>query len=271
MRKIFITKANGKRVRFDPNKVIGTCIRAGATSKIANQIAKKIQKNLTKDSSTLDVYKLVLKELAKDDAATTHRYRLKESLMLLGPAGYRFEYFMSKVLENYGYEIEGIRKLYQGNCITHEIDISASDSGSTKILIECKYHNFRGVFTKLKDSLYTHARLLDLQDIFEKEMLISNTKMSDDTITYANCIGQKLLAWRYPDENSLEKLIQQKGLYPITILRLKSRELDAFSKNNIILAKELINTNLHKLSKKTNIVFTRLQRLQNLVKQIIAE
>jgi|SRR3972149_4667274 len=44
MKKIYIIKANGQSVPFDTNKVIGTCIRAGASNKMAKRIAKKTLK-----------------------------------------------------------------------------------------------------------------------------------------------------------------------------------------------------------------------------------
>lgn len=269
MEKLYVIKASGKRVRFNRNKIIGTCIRAGSTRKRANQIVKKILENLHDNSTTIDIYKLVLKELAKDNLAIFHRYRLKESLMKLGPAGYHFESFMTKVLQNCGYSIEGTGNFYKGKCIRHEIDISGRDPDNKKILIECKYHNFRGIFTKLKESLYTHARLLDLQDKFEKEMLVTNTKISTDAKSYATCIGQKLLAWKYPKENGLEQIIQQKGLYPITILRLKSSELNAFAEKNIIFAKELVDVDISTVSRKTKIPIKRLEKLQKMVNEII--
>ncbi len=271
MTKLYVIKASGKRVKFNANKIIRTCMRAGTTRKRANQIVKKILEKLHDNSTTIDIYRLVLKELAADNSAIFHRYRLKESLMKLGPAGFHFESFMTKVFQNYGYSIEGTGKFYQGKCIRHEIDISGTDPDKRKILIECKYHNHRGIFTKLKESLYTHARFIDLQDKFEKEMLVTNTKISRDAKSYANCIGQKLLAWRFPKDNGLEQIIQQKGLYPITILRLKSSELDTFAVNNIIFAKELVDVDLYAISKKTNISLTRLKRLQNLVNEIISD
>ena len=136
-------------------------------------------------------------------------------------------------------------------------------------MIECKYHNFPGIYTGLKESLYTHARFLDLSEVFNSEMLVCNTKVSDDVITYAKCIGQKLLCWRYPRDKGLENMIEEKGLYPITILGLRSKELESFSQNNIMLAKDLLTSNISQLSHKTNIAYPRLQRLQNVVKQII--
>lgn len=245
-------------------------MRAGVNHATAVKIADKVRSESHPISTTLEVYKRILRELAtQDDVALKHRYRLKESLMLLGPSGYHFESFMAKVFSEYGYKVHGTGQLHQGKCVRHEIDIVARDSNQKMVLIECKYHNFRGIFTKLKESLYTHARFMDLREVFDSEMLVCNTKISNDAKTYAKCIGQKLLAWKYPQEEGLEKIIQEKGLYPITILPLKSRELEEFSKNNLILVKDLLERNITALATKTNIPIARLQRLRNLASKVI--
>jgi hypothetical protein len=199
-----------------------------------------------------------------------HRYRLKESIMLMGPAGFTFESYIGKVLENYGYDVVATRLQVDGKCVKHEIDLAAKlNITGKKYMIECKYHNFPGIYTGLKESLYTHARFLDLSESFDNEMLVCNTKVSDDVITYAKCVGQKLLCWRYPSENGLENMIDKKRLYPITILGLRSDELEVLSKSRFMLAKDLLNMDISQLSRVTHISYARLQRLQNIVKQIM--
>ncbi len=126
-----------------------------------------------------------------------------------------------------------------------------------------------GIYTGLKESLYTHARFLDLNDKYNNEMLVCNTKLSDDAITYAKCIGQKIMSWRYPPEKSLEKMIEEKGLYPITILGLNKYELESFARTNMVLIRDLVNSKLDILSHETGMSYQRLERLQNLARQIL--
>ena len=64
-------------------------------------------------------------------------------------------------------------------------------------------------------------------------------------------------------------MIETKGLYPITILGLKTKELEILSQNKFMLAKDLLNTDINQLSRKTNISYARLQRLRNIVEQIM--
>lgn len=271
-KRILIYKADGRLVPFDENKVKATCMRAGASKRLADIVTKNVKKQVRPETTTKEVYKLVLRALASEDDSHVirHRYRLKESIMLMGPAGFPFEVFIAKLFTEYEYEISGIGKRFLGECVEHEIDITAEKKSQNKMLmIECKYHNSPGRFTGLKESLYTHARFLDLKKFFNEEMLVCNTRISDDAIKYASCIGQEVLGWRFPKETGLEKMIENKGLYPITMFRLSSFELEQFSKNHIMFAKDLLKANMVKIAKTTGIEYTRLQRIQRVMKKVI--
>lgn len=270
MKKIYIIKADGRKVLFDPNKVIGTCIRAGASRKEAKRIARDTQNMIRSGFTTREVYKIVLSNISKIDRGNIirHRYRLKESIMKMGPAGFPFESFISQILSNYDYEIEGVRNEIHGKCGKHEIDVIAKLKGK-RFMVECKYHHKRGIHTSLKAALYTHARFLDLRKDFDGEILSCNTKLSDDALEYSTCIGQNLLCWKHPSDGGLEKMIDEKGLYPITMLNLNKIELKAFSDTKFMIAKDLLKTDLKQLSSKTNIPLSRLYRLQGMVRQIL--
>jgi hypothetical protein len=88
--------------------------------------------------------------------------------------------------------------------------------------------------------------------------------------TYAKCVGQKILSWRYPDDMSLEKMIELKKLYPITILNPTKKELELFSRNNLMIAKNLVDMTVNELANKTRIPIKRIIALQSLAKQIIS-
>src|SRR5690606_8267433 len=49
--------------------------------------------------------------------------------------------------------------------------------------------------------------------------IITNTKFTTAAIKYANCVGVDLLAWDYPQEGNLYSLIEEKKLYPVTVLQ----------------------------------------------------
>lgn len=271
-KKIYVIKANGQSVPFDGNKVKATCMRAGASKNLAERVTQKVHEQLHHGIRTREIYRMVLAALASEDEGRfiKHRYRLKESIMLMGPAGFAFEIYVGKILENYGYHVESTRSQVNGKCVKHEIDLIVdSNLTSERYMVECKYHNFPGIYTGIKESLYTHARFLDLSEVFDNEMLVCNTKVSDDVITYAKCVGQKLLCWRYPDKKGLENMIEEKGLYPITILGLSAKELLSLSQYKIMLAKDLLTIDVNQLARKIDMSYTRLHRLQNLVQNIL--
>jgi hypothetical protein len=189
--------------------------------------------------------------------------------MKLGPTGFLFENYISRILEEQGCQIQDIRKTVQGRCVKHELDIVVYQPDSKeKSFVECKYHNYPGVFTGLKESLYTHARFLDLKDVFDGEILVCNTRVSKEVIIYATCIGQHVISWRYPPNKSLETMIQDKGLYPLTILPLTKNELFAISRNNIMIAKDLLSIDKHHLSAKTGISVERINKIQEITAHI---
>src|SRR3546814_4287206 len=56
-----------RSVLFDPNKVIRTCIRAGASRKEAKRIAKNTLNMIRSGFTTREVYKIVLHNISKID------------------------------------------------------------------------------------------------------------------------------------------------------------------------------------------------------------
>ena len=271
-RRIFVIKSDGTRVPFNHRKVKRTCIRAGASRELANIVANKVSGQIYGNIHTREIYKMVLDALASEETGqiVKHRYRLKEAIMRMGPAGFQFETYVAKILENSGHQIKSLRSKLAGKCVEHEIDVvTYSKTTNKRYIIECKYHNLPGIFTGIKESLYTHARFLDLGSYFDAEMLVTNTKVSSDVITYASCIGQDVLSWRYPPDNSLEKLIEKNGLYPLTIMPLSRKEFVALYENNIVIAKDLLSKDPNQLSRNTGISSTRIKKLQDLIKQII--
>ncbi|MEM3064006.1 MAG: ATP cone domain-containing protein [Candidatus Nitrosotenuis sp.] len=270
MRKIIITKANGQKAPFNPRKVEFTCMRAGADPSVARDIARQIQSRIHHGTTTKEIYAMVLQLLSKHGSiAIKQRYRLKESIMRLGPAGFSFETYVSQILENFGYKTKSIGMEFHGRCVKHEIDL-AMERLDKRWLVECKYHSMPGKYTGIKESLYTHARFLDLVDSFDGEMLVCNTKVSDDVITYSSCISQKILSWRYPVRAGLEKMIEDKKLYPVTILGPTRLELEAFVKSKMMVAKDLVAVDSAEFSRATGIPLRRVLALQKLSSEIIS-
>ena len=218
---------------------------------------------------TGDIYKMVLHALGeeKEGNVLRQKYQLKEAIMRLGPAGFMFENYVGKILTYSDFQIKNIRAKIRGKCAVHEIDLIAI-SRNKKFMVECKYHSSHGIYTGLKESLYTHARFLDLKPRFDEEVLICNTKVSFQAKEYAKCIGQQILSWRYPPGNSLEQIIEKNRLYPITILNLNAKEIQIFSQNHIMLAKDLLDFTEYDLAKITGINLQRIKNFQKLIQQL---
>lgn len=268
-KKFLIYKADGRKVQFNEKKILNTCIRAGASKKTAKRILKKVKSKIHRNMTSYDVYKKVLNVISqeKDLKALHQRYQLKNAIMRMGPAGFAFENYVASLLEYYDLQATGIRSKIKGKCATHEIDVIGMREDS-KFLIECKYHSKHGVYTGLKESLYTHARFLDMQPRFSGEIIFCNTKVSNHAKKYAKCIRQQIFSWRYPAKNSLEKIIEKYNLYPITILNLSQNELRIFSESNMMIAKDLLRYDDTKIARMTGISKKRIKNMQRLVEQI---
>jgi hypothetical protein len=71
-----------------------------------------------------------------------------------------------------------------------------------------------------------------------------------------------LLGWRQPPENTLEYMIESKGLYPITILKSVDRHArDGLFSANMMLAKDLLDKDLDALVGKTGLSKRRLEEI----------
>jgi len=263
---MYVIKYSGEKEEFKPEKVKRTLLRAGAPEELAEEIIEEVKTRVYEGMTTKEIYNMVI-GLLKKAKPVQIKYGLKGAIMQLGPAGYAFENYIAEILKGYGYKTE-LRSEMKGKCVTHEIDIIARKDGKT-CMIECKYHNSLGTFTKLKETLYTYARFLDLKNLFDQVWLVSNTKVSLEGIRYADCVGMKIISWRYPENGSLERLIESKKLYPITILpSVDNHVLEKFFHANIMLVKDLLKYDFKQLQRKTRINKRKLGEIIREAKQL---
>jgi len=272
--ELLIVKASGQREPFNSEKVFEACVRAGASPALAKSIADQIKGMLYEGISTREIYHEVRRLLEASRVEVAARYSLKEALMRLGPAGFPFETYIGELLQEYGYETK-LRTIVEGFCVKHELDIIAVEkagSVSKTHMIECKYHNAPGIITGVKEVMYTYARFLDLKEgwehgkcgSFDQAWLVCNTKSSLDAQAFARCRGIRLLCWRYPEGEGLESLIDRRALYPITVLpSLKSEYVEDFSRNKIMLVKDLARYDLKRLEASTGLGDETLRRMKD--------
>jgi len=243
-----IVKASGQSEDFDIRKLVDSLIRSGASEDIALNIAQKVAAQITPRLRTKHIFRMARKLLRQYNRAADMRYSIKRGIYALGPAGYQFEQYFARILREYGYSVE-VNKILNGYCVTHEVDVFATKADEG-FVIECKYHSNGGIPTDVKTALYIHSRFTDIKRAYEsvpenpvlirQGWLVTNTRCSSDAIKFAECMGLRIVSWRYPEKESLEKMIENKSLYPVTILTsVKRNILDMLFRNNFILAKDI--------------------------------
>jgi len=274
---IYVKKASGELVPFDKTKIVNTVMRAGADKKLAEMVASKVEAAAKEGISTQDILKLTLNILDKYKPYVAARYSLKSAIMSLGPAGFAFEDLLADILEEYGYRVKE-RQIFAGACIAHEVDVVAEKE---KVLacIEAKYHNAPGIYTGAKDALYIYARFLDLKEgakqgkcpAFTETWLATNTKFSMDAIEYGTCKGMKLLGWNFPSpREGLQAMIENKRLYPITVLRTLDRDsLNKLSEIGLMLCKDLIEKSPSEISVSSGVSERKVRALAQEAKVVL--
>jgi len=241
-----IRKASGKVEEFDPGKLLDSLIRSGAARDRAENILEKVIPDITPNTTTKKIYRLAHKYLKQINHASVLRYSLKKGIVRLGPSGYPFEKYFGELLKSYGYDVQ-TNLILEGKCVSHEVDVFAVNDREI-VLVECKYRNRVNSAPDVKVAMYVHARFQDLTSVLAPEYpgktiqgwLVTNTRFTSDAIQFAECAGYHLKSWRHPDHESLEKMIEEKKLYPVTVLSsLNTNQIKKLFENKVILMKDL--------------------------------
>ena len=267
-KNIMVRKASGELELYNPEKVRAAIIRSGAWEGVADKVIEEMEKKLYNGIRTEKIFKYVFQLLNRYHPPSASRFDLKRAIMRIGPAGYPFETFFSEVLQEYGYEVE-LRQIIQGRCVPHEVDVVAKNKDGI-VMVECKYHNNRGTKSHVIDGLYTWARFLDLQEgaeegkcqKFDQPWLVTNTKFTTEVVEYGNCRGLKLIGWNYPKEKNLRSMVEEKGLYPVSVLKSVDRYLmRRLFTANLMLARDLLKFPVGKLQDLTKVSKTKLETI----------
>jgi hypothetical protein len=79
----------------------------------------------------------------------------------------------------------------------------------------------------------------------------------------------KITSWRYPRRESLERMIEEKNLYPVTILKsVKGLVRDGLFQAGIMLVKDLSNYELEDLKRKTGLPQDTLNKIMEEVRKV---
>ncbi len=224
---VWVIKTSGEREQFSLHKLRRSLVRSGADDATVEMVVEHIIPELKNGMSTAQIYEHAFSLLKKTKYPVAIRYSLRKAVMELGPSGFPFEKFVAEVFRCKGYSAKtGV--VLPGFCVSHEVDV-LMEKGDRHIFAECKFHNQQGIKTDVKVVLYVHARFLDLQKahtvkehmsdpIIHEGWLITNTKLTSDAITYANCAGLTIIGWDYPERGNLQDLILETGVHPLTFL-----------------------------------------------------
>jgi len=266
---IKIKKATGVIEDFNRGKLLNSLIRSGATAEQAKDVVKEVIRQIKPLMSTRKIYRLAHRYLKQLNRASVLRYSLKEALLRLGPSGYPFEKYVGKLLRNNGYEVK-VGIILEGKCISHEVDVFAENKKEI-ILAECKYRNNAKGAHDIKTALYVQARYQDLRNEMEKQYpdkqingwLVTNTRFTEDAMQFAKCSGIKLVSWRYPKKDSLEKMIEAGKLYPVTVLSgLNSQQIHKLIEHDIFLMSDLAKRDTTSISKLLSITDRKASKLR---------
>ncbi len=245
--KIHVTKGNGEKVVFDPDKLKQALESSGAGRSEQEKIIHQVTQKLYDGIPTGKIYRMAFDLLKKQSHKMAGRYKLKNAIMELGPTGFPFEKFVGKIFESMGYKTEtGV--IVQGKCVSHEVDVVARKP-EEMLMIECKFHSDNLTKSSVQVPLYIHSRFQDVKATWEKEYgeniryrggVVTNTRFSDDAVNYGNCAGLMVISWDYPSGNGLKQRIDKAGLHPVTsLISLTKNQKQQVLEKGIVLCSEL--------------------------------
>ncbi len=267
-----VIDSRGEEEPFSAQKVYQSARRVGASKKLAEEITNIIEREGFPEIKTSEIFRRVKEILSQKNSQSALRFSLKEAMKKLGPTGFPFEKYIREVLEENGFKV-ALNQDLPGRCLSaHEIDFLAQKENLVYIG-ECKYRNFSGERVDSNVALANYARFLDISEgpYFKKKkyegfeikaMLVTNTKFTQRSTDYSNCVKIKLLGWRYPSDKGLEYFIESQKLYPITILpSLKNKLKDIFVSEKMMLVKDVLRLVPQSFSQKFKISPENLSQL----------
>jgi hypothetical protein len=246
---ISITKSDGTRQLFEEEKLVNSLKHAGASDQSIDEILETVESHMRDGMTTNEIYRHAFSLLRKNSVHTAIKYSVRRALAELGPDGFPFEKFVSRIFHSWGYETLTDQQV-MGACIEHEIDVVAW-KGDSLAMVEAKFHNELGLKSDVKVTLYVKARFDDIalnefdyggtRRKLTERWLFTNTKFTDQAVKYATCNNLKLIGWNYPSSGNLHTLIEELALHPITcVTTLNHQQKKDLIGRNIITCADLV-------------------------------
>lgn len=251
--QITVIKRDGSEVPFDDMRVLRSMERVGVPKELHDRVLAHIKEKVQADNtiSTDEIFYHIREFLIDKDKKSGLRFNLRQAIFELGPTGFPFEKYLGKIFTDQGYKVQ-TDLIMEGECVSHEIDLLLEKDGKREV-IEAKFHNQRVGKTDIHVLLYTYARFLDVKDKnnLDGVWVATNTKISTESIDYANCKDIKVLSWNYPAEWNLAEFVEKPKMYPVTTLTdLTTDEERRFIDNGIVLASDLLKVSDEELKTK---------------------
>lgn len=251
-------------------------MRMRASLEQARIVADKVEAEAYDGIPTKKILQMIFNFMKEYRPAIRHAIDLREAISLLNPMP-EFERFVQLLLKEHGYDVIP-NIMVMGRCIEHEVDAIAKKDDET-IMVEVKHHYQHHTYTSLDVFLEAWATFEDLVEGFKlgknrinftKVLVVCNTKISEHARRYAACMGIGHIGWRFPEERGLEQMIEEKKLYPITILKaLDEKTQEKLTTVGVILLKQLAECNIGELHRETKIPEHKLRILIKMAKEII--
>ena len=250
--RIMVKKASGEMEAYSEQKLYRSLEKSGADKTVIDavvaHISNEVRKGQTK--STKEISARAFTMLRSQQRSVAARYSLKRALFALGPSGFPFERYAARLFDAMGYTTK-VGVTLEGKCVKHEVDIVLS-KGTSRGFAECKFHNMPGMKCDVKVPMYVLSRFEDICDREEvpfkrgtgrEGWLVTNTRFTDDAMAFAKCAGIKLMGWDVGAlGESIERLIDTRGLHPITCLTtLSASQKSELLTKNIVLCQDLFS------------------------------
>jgi hypothetical protein len=244
-----VAKYSGEQVEFERDKLRKSLFKSGANEIVVNQILQSIENELYEGMPTKRIYKLAFQQLKGASKVHAARYNLRSAIVGLGPAGFHFEKFVSKILQSEGNSVI-LNQTLQGRCVSHEVDL-VFENDNEVTMVECKFHTGQDAKTDVKVPMYILSRFNDLKvKIFEFPwevneiqhcLIVTNNRFTEDALSFAQCSKIQVLSWDQPSGKSLRDKIDSFQLYPITSLTtLTMAEKNKLLEMDCIIVKDLL-------------------------------
>jgi hypothetical protein len=247
---ILVRKASGEREPFSISKLQLSLRNAGAEDDLVDLISNEIGQWIYHGVSTREIYSRAFSILRKNKMKASFRYKLKKSILQFGVTGYPFEHLVAQLLEKQGFRTS-VSEFIEGRCVTHEVDVFAQKD-KTQRFIECKYSSNQQKQISIQTPLYVQSRMIDIIQK-RKEMktfrnysfsgwLVTNMRLSEDSLAYAKCAGLNVLSWNYPDGNGLKDMLDRAEIYPVTLLNyLRPDEKKHLVEKGIVVCEQILH------------------------------